>query len=180
MSFGHARAEIGIFACPFDHAAPAGIASDVDHRREGPVKPADGRLDRCDAGRTARNIGVEACGHAQRHRHDGSVAVDNIHREEQRNTQSRLFDSNTLQARERFGTGDVQIGSDPALTDPVQRSVIDAGIERFLTTAGELCHLAEFFRQAHLRDQVADPPLVFLRYGSLARCEGREASACGQ
>ena len=38
LRHGHARAEIGVFARAFDDAAPARIARDVDHGREGPVQ----------------------------------------------------------------------------------------------------------------------------------------------
>ena len=49
VSAGDHRAEIGILAGPFRHAAPACVPRDVHHRREGPADAAGGSFLRSDA-----------------------------------------------------------------------------------------------------------------------------------
>jgi hypothetical protein len=97
---GRERAcKIRIFAEAFGYAAPAGVASDVHHGREGPADAFGRRF----FGRGSRGgldqIGIPAGGLAQGNREDGSIAVDNVAAEQQRDAQAALFHGDAL----RFG-----------------------------------------------------------------------------
>src|SRR5205814_5390939 len=73
---GEQSAEKGVLAAPFDAPAPALVASDVDHRREGPVDPGARRLERRRLGGSAGKIRLETRDLGERNREDGPVAVN--------------------------------------------------------------------------------------------------------
>jgi len=97
LGSGHGSAEDGILACALDDAAPAGVAGDVDHRRE---RPAD--ADR--AGLTGRDglaggDGLRAPRGRQRdrRRQDRPQAVDHVEAEDDRDAQPGAGESLALQ-----------------------------------------------------------------------------------
>ncbi|MCW0416700.1 hypothetical protein NB689_002454 [Xanthomonas sacchari] len=87
---GETPAQQHVLAAAFHAAAPARIAGDVDHRREGPVDP-DRAGFQCGGTRGAlRQLRLEAGGFAQRHREHGGEAVDYIGGEQHRDLQPAL------------------------------------------------------------------------------------------
>ena len=85
---GEDRTEIGVLARPLDDAAPAGVAGDVDHRSEGPVDALRGRLRGGDPRAPLGEPRIPAAGFGQRNGEHGSLAVDHIESEEQRNAKA--------------------------------------------------------------------------------------------
>ena len=91
----HARgreqlAEQHVLAAAFDTAAPALVARDVDHRREGPVDAGARCFERRGFGGASRKIRLEARNLGERHREDGAMAVDDVGGEDQRDLQPRI------------------------------------------------------------------------------------------
>ena len=110
----------GSSPAPSTIAAPARVAGDVDHRREGPVQARGAGLARGDAG-GALGVGrVPARRHRERDREDRAVAVDHVHREQQRDAEPAVFDRDPLQLAQRLGAGDVEVRADLAAADPVE------------------------------------------------------------
>ena len=149
----HARAQVGILARAFDDAAPARIARDVDHRREGPVQAGGRGLLGGDARGALRALRRPASRHRQRHREDRAVAVDHVHGEQQRDAEPRFLDRDLLQPAERLGAGDVQIGADRAGAHALELGIVEAGVQRLAAAARALHELAELFVQRHLPEQ---------------------------
>ena len=111
LRHGHARAEIGVFAGAFYDAAPARVARNIDHGREGPVQPGRGGF----IGGHARGafFALRRPGRRQREGHgeDGPIAMDHVHGKQQRNTEARLFDGGFLQFAQGFRAGHMKIGA---------------------------------------------------------------------
>ena len=61
-ALGQPATEVGVLPRALDHAAPARVARDVEHRGEGPVDPERRRLDRRDARGPLGQRGVETRG----------------------------------------------------------------------------------------------------------------------
>ncbi len=111
------RAEIGVFAGAFDHAAPAGVAGDVDHWTESP-SDADGAgffggdglglLDHC---------GIPRGSGADRRWEDCAIAVDDVEAEEDRDMEAGFFDRDVLEAVDFFGIGNPEHRAGAALFD---------------------------------------------------------------
>ena len=97
LGLGDARGEPGIFARPFDDAAPARIARHVEHRREGHGEAVGRRLDGRLARRALPDRRVERRGLGERHREHRAVAVDDVEADHQRNAEPRLLDGDALQ-----------------------------------------------------------------------------------
>jgi hypothetical protein len=85
-----------IFAVRLSDAAPAGIATDVDHRRERPVDAGAAGLGGCDAGGALNEFWVPARRLAERNREDCSVTMNDVAADEQRNAEPTLFARQSL------------------------------------------------------------------------------------
>ena len=171
LRLGHAAAEIGVLPCPFDDAAPARVARDVDHRREGPVQAGGARLLGGERGGLFHHHRIPAGGERERHGQDRAVSVDHVHREQERDTEARFLDRNLLQLAQRLGAGDVEEGAHLAAAHAVHHALVEARVERLLPAAGDLVHLADLLSQRHLADQLADARAVIAR--TLGDCDGR-------
>jgi hypothetical protein len=146
-------AEERVFARALDDPAPAGVAGDVDHRREGPVEACRARLSRGDARGALRVRRVPRGGHRQRNREDRAVAVDHVHAEQQRNAEPAFLDRDALQLAQRPGPGDVEVRADFAAADPLELVRPEPRIERALAAAHALDQLADLFGGGHPREQ---------------------------
>ena len=94
---GEQPPEQHVLAAALDTAAPALVARDVDHRREGPVDARARRFERCRLRGAPREVGLEARDFGERHREDRAMAVDDVGGEDQRDLQPRLPDRGGLQ-----------------------------------------------------------------------------------
>ena len=83
------RGEKRVFARPFRHPAPAGIAADIDHGRENLMQPFGGGLGSGLGGGGLDQGHVPATGQPDSQRKNGAMAVDHILGEEQRDRQPR-------------------------------------------------------------------------------------------
>ena len=93
----HQTSEVRVFAVALCSAPPAGIHTDVHHRREGPVDAVGSGLLGSDACCRLCGLFVPRAGKGQRNGEDRLVAVDNIHADDERYAQSALFDGDVLQ-----------------------------------------------------------------------------------
>ena len=92
----HGGTQIGILARAFDNAAPARIAGDVDHRREGPVDSERAGFAGSDSLVGNNSGGIKAGGVGQGHRKHRAHSEHDIVPQQQRDMQPRLFDGNVL------------------------------------------------------------------------------------
>ena len=92
----HHSVQIGVFAVTFGHAAPAGVARHIDHRREGPMHARKPRLARRDAARLPDQRLVPRTSLSQRNRENRAVAVDHVETAQDRNPEPRLLDGLAL------------------------------------------------------------------------------------
>ena len=153
----HGRGQTGILACRFGDAAPARVARDVEHRREGPADAGGRSLDGCDAGPLFDQCGVERCGLSERNGKDGAESVDHVAGDQKRNAQTTLFDGGPLQGVDVGGIDDVEQGAD--------LPVADLFAELFgRSVDGELVRLPDFLLDGHAGDEFVDT-LFDLRIG---------------
>lgn len=92
----HHSVQVGVLAVTFGHAAPAGVARHIDHRREGPVHARQPRLTRRDAARLPDQRLVPRAGLPQRNGEDRAIAVDHVEAAQDRNPEPRLLDGLAL------------------------------------------------------------------------------------
>ena len=159
--FGYAAAEVRVFAAALADTSPAAVMTHIHHRREGPAYTIGCCLAGSDLCRLLDGIHIPGAGECQRDRKDGFIAVNNIHAEQQRYTQSALLDGYALHLAYRFDPLEVEQTAYPALTY-IFRHVTLAGstgddvagyrqveLPKFLLE-GHLCH--QFVnKHAHLR-----------------------------
>ena len=111
LGFRHARAEEGIFAGSFHHAAPARVSRDVDHGSKGPLDAGGAGFA---GGHGLRLFGycrVPTGGHGDGDGIDGAEAVDDVEAEEERNVEAALLDRGVLEAIDFGGVGDEEEGA---------------------------------------------------------------------
>ena len=172
LRYRHARAKIGVLACPLDHPSPTRIARYVDHGCEGPMQARRPGLLRCDPARLFRHIQIPARRQCEGHRQDGAIAVDHVHCEKKRNTKARLRHCYALQRAQWFGTGNVEQRAHLAAPHPVEHRRIEPRVQRLLPSAGYLGHLPQLLGERHPADEVAHAsPMVALRPHGRARHE---------
>ena len=148
LGFGHAGAEEGIFAGAFHDAAPAGIAGDVDHGSEGPVDAGGAGFAGGHGLRVLGGRGVPTGGHGDGDGVDGAEAVDDVEAEEERNVEAALLDGDVLEAIDFGGVGEEEEGADGAgAHHRIHRGA-------WLAEDRDLGHLAEFFGEGHLGDEL--------------------------
>ena len=110
----HRRAEVRVLAGALDDAAPARVAGDVDHRREGPVDADRPRLPRGDRLAAGDGVRVPRGRHRDRHRQDRPEPVDDVEREQRRDAVPVAVDDEPLEAVDLGGVGDEQQGPELA------------------------------------------------------------------
>ena len=95
-SHGHAGAEVRIFTGAFDHAPPARVAHQIEHRRKSPVDAFARSLSRDGAQSPLHQVGIEAGGVTVRDGKDGAVAIDDIAAVEDWDAQTGFLDGDAL------------------------------------------------------------------------------------
>lgn len=111
--------------------------------------------------------------------------MDDIHREQARDTEPALLDGYAPKLVQEFGACDMQAGANPARAHPVVLGLIDAGIQCNLAPACHLVELAELIGRRYLLTDAPDPGFAieacagcrsgipaFLSDRTLARREG--------
>ena len=102
----HFGGQIGIFAEAFRGATPARIAGDVDHRRPGHVETVVGGFIRRNTPHRVNRIQVKGRGQTQAYREHGTLAVNHVIGEKQRDFQpAELHDLVLHRADIRTGHG---------------------------------------------------------------------------
>jgi len=160
---GEEVAEMHVLARALHGAAPALVACDVDHRREGPVDARGSGLVGCSGRSPFRQSRIEARGFAHRNREDGAVAVNDIRGEDQRDLEPRLLHRRSLHDPAHMRTAAVEHAGEHALAD-----FLDLLFEVGVRAAGRVDHgaaapgrshqaeLARLFGERHLGDQRVD------------------------
>ena len=174
---GHDRTEEGIFAGAFGNATPAGIAGDVDHRREGPADTRGSRFTRGNARRLLHHRRVPGGGQPQWNGKFGAEAVNDVEPKHHRNVQARFLHRNALVGVGFLGRGDIEERADL----PPGQHVVVVGAAGTWTggLAGRVLHeLADLFFQRHLPQQSLhfriDPRVVDTR----VHRDGRGGNRC--
>ena len=102
------RAEERVLACALDDAAPARVARDVDHRREGPVDADRPGLPGGDGLPALDDVRVPRRRHRDRHREDRAQAVDHVEAEQRRDAVPVALDRQPLEPVGLGRVGDEQ------------------------------------------------------------------------
>ena len=105
---GHRAAQRGVFAVGLDDAAPAGVAGDVDHRRERPLNAHRAGFASGDLLAGLGHPRIPRGGLGQRHRKDGAKAVNDVEAEDHRNAMPVALDGHALQTVGRDGVAHEQ------------------------------------------------------------------------
>ena len=87
----HLGGQVGIFPEPFRSAAPARVAGDVDHRRPGHVQAIIGRFVSRHPPDGVHRVEVKRGGQAKANRKDGTLAVEHVIGEKERDFQAAEF-----------------------------------------------------------------------------------------
>ena len=117
LGLGEAGADVGVLAGALGDAAPARVAGDVEHRREGEVEAGGGGLFGGEAGGLLPERRVEGAGLGERDREDGAEAVDDVEAEEERDAEAGLLDGEALGVADRLAAPEVEEAADPAGAD---------------------------------------------------------------
>eukprot|EP01022_Parablepharisma_sp_SALTPOND_P020757 TRINITY_DN385_c0_g5_i2.p1 TRINITY_DN385_c0_g5~~TRINITY_DN385_c0_g5_i2.p1 ORF type:complete len:1301 (+),score=540.87 TRINITY_DN385_c0_g5_i2:9683-13585(+) len=174
---GDARDQVGVFAETFGGAAPARIAADVHHRREGHVDAVGGGFLGGDAHGAGHHIHVPARCQAQADGEGGAMAVDDVVGKEHRDLQARAH--RALLQRPVLGTGDRIEGT----ADAAGRQFLGQLLGRHLGADADEAQLADFFFQGHLAQQVVDEGALVAQQGRIGLRIGsraRQRGAAGQ
>ncbi len=145
----HDRAQIRVFARAFDNAAPAGIAGDVHHRREGPGDAGRPRFDGRDAGGPLDGYRVPTARFRKRHGKDRPIAVQDIEAEKKRDLQPRFFDGDPLQFVHAARSAHVE----KRANKPPPHEVEMVGAIRAIHVTVEHLKLPELLLKPHLPEQ---------------------------
>ena len=152
----HPGVQPGVFAAAFRHAAPAGVAGDVEHRREGPADALRRRLDGGHAGALLHQRRVEGRGEAQRDRENRMETVDHVASHQQGDREPRLFHRDALQLIDPGRVHHVEDGPDLPAAHRFG-IVVHAAVGR------DLVHLADLLGQGHLREDLLHAALHLRR-----------------
>ena len=168
LEAAHARrgedlAEHRVLAAAFDAASPALVASDVDHRREGPVDARAGRFECGGLRRAAGELGLEARDFGQRHGEDGAVAVNDVGGEDERDLEPRFLDRRRLKNPRHARAIAVEDAGELAragflhlLREIAVRGGIERGGGRAAPGRGHQAQLPGLFLESHPRKQIVD------------------------
>ena len=149
---GHRRSEERILTGSLDHASPARVPADVDHRVEGPLDPVRGGLVGRDRLVVAHRGGIPATRLGDRHREDRLVPVDDVQGEDHRDVQPRL-QRGPLHLVDVVHADQVEHRADLAVAYLCEQRLPGSSVR-----AGRAGHLQlpELFRQRHAADQAVD------------------------
>ncbi len=156
-------AEIHIFTRAFAHAAPTLIARHIDHGRKGPVHTDGSGFHGSGPGGFFSKLRLEARRLGQRDREHRAQPVNHVRAEQQRNLQTRLFDSRPLRAQAACHTNAVEQSAHPTGTDfleqflglPPIRLRIDTGFCGTQLIVQQV-ELPDLFLDGHARHQRLD------------------------
>ena len=144
---GHARVQVGVFTAAFGDTAPAGVAGDVQHGREGPADTLCGGFDGRHAGALFHQGGIKSGRQPQRDGENGMITMDDVAAHQQRDSQTGFLHGDALQLVDLRGIHLVEDGADLSVTEGL--GVIGDG-----AAGGDLVHLADLLGQGHLREQL--------------------------
>ena len=165
------RGQVGIFAEAFTGTAPARVAGDVDHWREGHVQGVGRRFDGRGAADLGDGIHVPAGGQAQADRKDGALAMDGVVGEEHRDLQAAAHGG--VLHRPVLGGGTRVEGTADAPGGDFFADLV-AGHVR---ADADQAQLADLFGFGHLADQMIDERLLVLQgrggWGGKGRLAGK-------
>ena len=173
---GHRRAEEGVLAGALHHPAPAGVASDIDHRREGPVDAVGRGFDGADPRGRFDGRRVEARRFGQGDREDGAPAVDHVIAEEQRDVQPRLFHGDPLHPAGGRGAPEVEERSDAPVAHQAVASTRRPGTG-LVPLGRRHDQLADLLLQRHEREERVGDARTARRSGGGLRLGGRGTAA---
>src|SRR5271170_1939056 len=117
---GHRRAQVRILARAFDDAAPAWVAGDVEHGREGPLDADGAGLPRGDGLPFFFDRRIPGSGHRDGHGEDGAEAMNDVEAEDERDVEAGLLDGDVLELVDHGGVGHKQQRSKLALGDGIR------------------------------------------------------------
>ncbi len=140
--------QVRVFAEALGDAPPAGIARDVDHRREGPVDPGGGGFQRRHPGAAPHQIGVEGRRQSQRNGQHRLEAVDDVAADQQRDAEPALLHRDALHLVDDVDVDLVEDRSDPAALDRLSEVVGE-----LTARSVDLRHLADLLGHGHLLEQ---------------------------
>ena len=179
LGLRHAHADESVLARTLRASSPARIPCDVEHGRERHGQPIGRRF----LGGLARGEGpqiwLERRRLTERNGKDRAVAVHDVECEQQRNTEPRLLDGQTLHLADVIGTREIQQIADCARPDRL-RGVTGDGRTRRTGRTGRTGgtggarngksrrghgELAEFFSQRHFANEPVDAVRSGLRHG---------------
>ena len=121
LGLGEAGGDEGVLARALGDPAPARVAGDVEHRREGEVEAGGGGLPGGEAGGLLPERGVEGAGLGEGDREDGAEAVQDVEAEEERDAEAGLLDGEALGRAHRLPAPEVEEAADPAGADEGRR-----------------------------------------------------------
>ena len=96
LGLGEPRRRARVFAGSLGDSPPAGIARDVEHRREGDGEPVLRRFERRLARGALPKHGIERGRLGERNREDCPMPVDHVEAEEQRDAETAFLDRHPL------------------------------------------------------------------------------------
>ncbi len=155
LGLGEAGADVRVLAGAFGDAAPARVAGDVEHRREGEVEAGGLGLVGGEAGGFLPEGGVEGAGLGERDREDGAEAVDDVEAEEERDAEAGFLDGDALGVADGVAAPEVEEAADAAGADE-GGDVLDPGGAGDGVAGGDHGELADLFGQGHAGDEVGD------------------------
>ena len=151
---GHRRPQEWVFAGPFDHPAPPGIASHIDHRGEGPADSRRPCLARADGRGFTLDGRVPATRHRQRDRQDRPIPVDHVEAENDRNLEPGFRDGDPLDRVDPFRAVEIEDGSHLPPTNHIENRV-PARPQRKIRA--HLLKLSDLFLDRHAAEERIDP-----------------------
>ena len=150
LSGSHSSTQIRVFARAFDHAAPARVTCNINHRSKCPMQTNRPCLICRNRLALFGQIRVPAGRNRQRHGHRRLEPVDDIVAKQDRNPQTGLFHSDVLEAVDILCLGNEQQGACAACTQ------FGFNLFQFLWQTGKgeiLGQLPCFFFDGHFRHQ---------------------------
>ena len=139
--------EIGVFAKRFGNASPTGVATDVQHGREGPADAHRRGLDSCHTCATLHNVGVPSGGLTQGDGEDCAEAMDYVARKDQGNVEAALLHGHTLQLVDGVEVHLVEHAANHACLN------LTHNIGRCPASSVNLIYLTNFLLNGHLSHQ---------------------------
>ena len=152
LGLGEAGGDEGVLARSLGDPAPARVAGDVEHRREGEVDAGGGGLRGGAAGGRLPERGVEGAGLGEGDREHGAEAVQDVEPEEEREPEPGLLDGEALVPAHRLPAPEVEEAADPAGADE-RLDVLDPGGAGDGVAGADHGELADLLGQGHAGEE---------------------------